>query len=123
MRGGAATYWLTIVGLGLIAAPFVLGYRTDPAALWSDVLLGALIATVSSYKAAARDRARWEYWVVGVAGLLAVAAPFVLGFLVKGAAVWAGVAMWTSVILGGVAATIAAYQLAMGQTGAPSGAG
>ncbi|HBY96727.1 MAG: SPW repeat protein [Ardenticatenaceae bacterium] len=99
-------YWVTgILGLALILAPFVLGYNDNVGALWSSLILGAVMALVSGYKAAARDAATWEYGVVVIAGLLAVIAPFVLGFSAV------GVAVWSSIILGAAAAFLAGYRL------------
>jgi hypothetical protein len=99
-------FWLTgILGLVLILAPFVLGYQNDPTALWTSVICGAAVVVVSGYKAWAHDKAIWEYWVAGIAGVLAVLAPFALGFsaLVT--------AMWTSIVIGAVVAVLAGYEV------------
>ena len=99
-------YWITgILGLVLIAAPYGLGYSTSSAALWSALVLGAIVALASGYKAVTRDTATWEYWAVGIAGLVTVLAPFVLGFGAQTTALLA------SVILGAFAAVLSATQL------------
>lgn len=99
-------FWMTgILGLLLIAAPFALGYSTDPTALWTSVVLGAVMVVVSGYKAWVQDRTTWEYWVAGIAGLLAVLAPFILGFTTL------VLAMWTSIVLGAVVAILAGYEV------------
>jgi len=98
-------YWtIGILGLALIVAPFVLGYSGDTNALWTSIILGAVVALVAGYKALTKDVAKWEDWVAGIAGLLAVIAPFVL-FSAQTTAVW------TSVILGLVVAILAGYQV------------
>lgn len=90
-----------VLGLALVAAPFILGYRTDTTAMWTSIVIGAVIILASYIKSrAADDGTRWEYWVAGLAGLLAVIAPFVLGFSAVTAALWA------SVLLGAVVAIL-----------------
>ena len=80
-------YWLTgILGILLIIAPFILGYRGDSPALWSNVILGAIVVIVSAIKAYIPDTTRWEYWIAGIGGVLAVIAPFVLHFSAVAAA-------------------------------------
>lgn len=84
--------WSTgIAGLALILAPFIFGYTTNPTALWTSILLGAVMAIVSFYKAVLKDVARWEYWVAGGAAILAVLMPFILGFRTEPAALWSNV--------------------------------
>jgi hypothetical protein len=75
----------------------------SPPAIWCSVILGAIILLVAGYRALARDRATWEDWVAGVCGVLAIVAPFVFGFTAP--------AMWTSIILGVIAAVLAGIQL------------
>ena len=90
-----------VLGLALVAAPFILGYRSDTTATWTSIVIGAVIILVSYIKSrAVDDGTRWEYWVAGLAGLLAVIAPFVLGFSAVTAA------LWTSIILGAVVAIL-----------------
>lgn len=99
-------YWITgILGLALIVAPFVLGYMSNPTALWSSIILGAAIAVVSGIKAVVHDVARWEYWVAGILGLAAIVAPFVLGFRTQMRPLDA------SIILGAIVVVLTAYQL------------
>ncbi len=83
-------YWITgLLGLALIAAPFVLGYSGNAAALWTDMVLGALVAIASAWKLIAQDKVNWEYWAAGILGILAIIAPFVMGFSTLTAALWA----------------------------------
>lgn len=95
-------YWITgILGLALILAPFVFGFSANASAMWSSVVLGAVITLASIVEGWTRDNRNWEYWVVGLAGILAILAPFVLGFSsVSGA-------LWTAIILGAVVALLA----------------
>jgi len=102
MKGCEEMYKYTgVLGLALVAAPFILGYRSDTTAMWTSIVIGAVIVLVSYVKSrAVDDGTRWEYWVAGLAGLLAVIAPFVLGFSAVTAA------LWTSIILGAVVAIL-----------------
>ncbi len=96
-------YWI-IAALGglLFIAPFVLGFSANAAAMWTCIILGAVIAVAAGYKAVAKDDAKWEFVVAGMAGLLAVLNPFILGFSSN------TTAAWTSIILG-VAVAVLAY--------------
>lgn len=94
-----------VLGLALIVAPYGLGYSDNVPALWSSIILGVIVLLAAGYRAITKDTARWEEWVAGIAGLLAVIAPFVLGFSALATAVWA------SVILGALIAILAGYKL------------
>ncbi|MCL5951750.1 MAG: SPW repeat protein [Chloroflexi bacterium] len=99
-------YWLTgILGLALILAPSILGYGANATANWTSIILGAVVVVVSVVKALAKDVGKWEYWVAGIAGVLTVIAPFVLGFSAH------ATALRTSIILGAVVAILAGYQV------------
>jgi general stress protein CsbA len=98
-------YWLTgILGILLIVAPFALGYRSDSPALWSNIILGLIVLVVSAIKGFFPDKTRWEYWVAGIMGVLAIIAPFVLSFSVVNTALWA------SIILGLIVAILSGYK-------------
>jgi cadmium resistance protein CadD (predicted permease) len=107
-------YWATgILGILLIIAPFVLGFSSNPSALWTGVILGAITLIVSLIKAFAHDVSQWEYWVTGLMGILAIIAPFVLGFTAL------TTAMWTSIILGVITLVLSAVELFRRPTGRP----
>lgn len=98
-------YWLTgLLGVIFIVAPFFLGYANNVTALWTSIVVGLVVAFVSIFRALDREESRWEYIVAGVMGLVAVFAPFILGFSA------ATTAMWTTIIIGAVLAILAGYQ-------------
>lgn len=99
------SWLLFLLGLLLVVAPWLLGYDGNSSALWSSVILGAVMGLVAGYKVTFRDVGRWEYWVVGIAGFLALLAPFVLGFMVVPAA------LWTTLVIGLLALGLAAFEL------------
>ena len=105
---------MSALGLALMLAPFVLNYSSNSAALWTSLILGAVIALVSGYKAVTKDTEEWENWAAGIAGVLAVFAPYVLGF--SGIAA----ALWTNVILGAAVAILAEAQVSTRQPQTPS---
>jgi Na+-translocating ferredoxin:NAD+ oxidoreductase RnfD subunit len=99
-------FWLTlIIGLFLVVAPWLLGFDTNTTATWTSVILGAVLAFVSGYKATIRDTTNWVYWVAAVAGIAAVLAPWVFGFTTLTTAAWA------IIIAGTLALVLAIYQI------------
>jgi hypothetical protein len=101
------TKWLAgtkaVLGLWLIAAPFVLG--VSGAGLWNAVVVGSLIALASGYNwyltTTDEDVNRLVAYSAAVLGLWVIAAPFVFGV---GTA-----AMWNDVIVGAIVASFAGY--------------
>jgi bacteriorhodopsin len=101
-------FWITgLLGLALGVAPWVFQYNNNDTAMWTSVGVGAIILLVSAYKGLAQDTQKWEYWVIGLAGIVAVAAPFVLDFTALTAA------MWASLVIGILAVLISGYEVAL----------
>ena len=103
-------YWLTgILGMVLVFAPFILGFANNAAALWTSLIVGMATIILSWMEGVEEDSESWEYWIAGVLGLVAIAAPFVFGFSAH------AVAMWTSVVVGVLIAILAGSKLTTGQ--------
>jgi general stress protein CsbA len=101
-------YWVTgLIGLALLLAPFVLGYNGDNNALWASIVLGGVILVASALEGFVQDHSNWEYWLAGLAGILAIVAPFLLQF--NGAE--QSTQMWTSIVLGVVVVLISLYEI------------
>lgn len=99
-------YWITaVLGLAMGIAPYVLGYSDNTNAFWTSIVLGAVVLIVSLYEAIDEEKARWEYVVAALAGLLAVIAPFALGFTALTSALWA------TIVLGAVIVILSGYEL------------
>jgi hypothetical protein len=87
--------WVTIVGgVVLFLAPFISGYTGTPAALWTNLIMGVVIAVLGYMK---------NYKWAAIAGLLTAVAPWVFGF--RGVSV----AVWNCVTIGGVIALADGY--------------
>jgi hypothetical protein len=73
--------WITlVVGLWLLAAPFVVGYWDTFPATANDVALGVLIAAASLWMVLKADAPGWLDWALMIFGIWAVIAPFTLGY-------------------------------------------
>jgi hypothetical protein len=92
-----------ILGLWLVASPWVLGHQAVTNPTWNAVILGALIAVAALF-ALFRVMA-WEEWTNVILGVWLVVSPWVLGF--SGLAP----AMWNAVIVGVVVAALALWAL------------
>jgi hypothetical protein len=86
-------------------APFGFGYSNNTYALWTSIILGAGVLVASIIEAFDARKAKWEYWVAGLAGLAAVIAPFVFGFTTL------TMALWTTIVLGAIVLILAGYKL------------
>lgn len=109
-------FWLTgLLGLVLALAPFVFGFSTVSAALWTCLILGAIILVVSGIGAVSPQAdTRWMHWVNGLAGLAALIAPFIFGYNSPGSA------MWTGIVLGGMLVVIELVGDAVSSVEAPA---
>lgn len=104
-------YWLIgMMGLLSLVSPILFGYMDNFAALWTSVGVGGILLAVSFLEGLADDKQMWEYWVAGLLGLLAIAAPYVFGFSAITAAVW------TSVVIGLITVIASGAKLSSGTT-------
>jgi hypothetical protein len=88
--------WVTMIGGAvLFLAPFISGYTGTPAALWTNLIMGVVIAILGYMK---------NYKWAAIAGMLTFVAPWVLGFSTVSAAVW------NCRVIGGVIAIADGYQ-------------
>lgn len=93
-----------ILGLWLIASPWVLGHAAEARPMWNAVILGVLVAAAALI-ALFRVMA-WEEWVNLVFGVWLLLSPWVLAFGGLAAA------MWNAVIVGAAVAVLALWALA-----------
>ena len=102
-RDGTLDIVNLVAGFILFIAPWLLSFTATAAAAWSGWIAGALIVIAAVW--AFFDPARWQGWAMGILGIWAIIAPWLLGF-----SGLAG-AMYLHVIAGLVVAVIAAYEL------------
>jgi uncharacterized membrane protein HdeD (DUF308 family) len=99
-------YWLTaILGVAMAVAPFVFGYNTNTPALQMSVILGLIVVLASILEGLDQRKSKWEWGLVGIAGIVAVIAPFVFGFTAV------TMAFWTMIVLGAMVLALAGYEL------------
>lgn len=100
--------WVALVlGLWLLASPWLLGYSALQAASWNAVILGVGIAVFAA--AALAKPAAWEEWINLAMGAWLVISPWVLGFSD------AAVATWNQVIVGLLVGVDAAWAMTRSQ--------
>lgn len=109
-------YWFTgLLGILMAIAPWAFGFTDNTSALWTSIALGVFLFLLSVVEAYQKGQAMWEYWLAGLVGLVAILAPFVLGFSTLTAA------MWSMIILGGLALVVSGYKVFVHQTAARMG--
>ena len=99
-------FWGTgVLGFMFAISPFILGYSSNPAAMWTSLILGGAVVFLSVVEGAAHDKGQWEYVAAILAGIAAVIAPFIFKFDSH------QVATWTTVGLGAVLVFLAGSRL------------
>jgi len=89
-----------LLGIWLIVTPFWFNYTTG-AARWNQVIIGIVVVVLSGLRALLPSQ-RWLSNLVGLAGLWAIVAPFILNYNMAGA-------YWNEVIVGIIVALLAFY--------------
>jgi hypothetical protein len=83
-----------LIGLWLIAAPFVLDYAAIDDARWNDIIVGASIAALSLMVAMTtarredRRRQPWPNYLTALLGAWLIAAPHMLDYAAVDEALW-----------------------------------
>lgn len=104
-----ALFWLTgIIGLALVFAPLKFGFLHSDAATLVSAGFGMVIFLAATYKNLVLDNGRWEYWLVGIAGIGIIIAPFALNYHQQ----IQQTALYLSLLMGSIILIIAAYQIA-----------
>ncbi len=75
-----------LLGLWLVASPWVLGYAAETAAAWNGYIFGAAIALLAAIAFFAQQK--WEHWVSLAMGVWLIVSPWVLTYTALQAAVW-----------------------------------
>ncbi len=104
----ALNWIIALVGLLAIIAPFVLGFSTMTATLWSNIIVGILLIIFGVW-AALSDRMNTDRtldWINAVLGLWLLISPFVLGSSVVMAALWSDVILGIIALVLGVVSAV-----------------
>jgi hypothetical protein len=92
-----------VLGLWLIASPWILTFQAERGALWSSVILGILIAA-AALASLVQVRA-WEEWANVVLGVCVIIGPWVLRFADY------STPTWNAVVTGIIIAALALWAL------------
>lgn len=105
--GGQSNTWEDwtnlVLGLWLIASPWILQFTTAPVAARNVWIAGGIIAVLAA--AALYQVQQWEEWTNAVIGIWLVVSPWVLGFSND------AVTTWNSAIIGLVVLCVAGWEL------------
>jgi hypothetical protein len=93
-----------ILGLWMLASPWVLNYQAEPNPTWNAVVVGVLIAAVAVSALVAVMA--WQEWANVVLGIWLAISPWVLGFTALSAV------MWNAVVVGLLVAVFALWAVA-----------
>lgn len=104
-----ASFWQDwvnlVIGLWLVASPWLLGFSAVPAAAWNAWIVGAAVGVVAIW--AIVQFAQWQEWVNLVLGLWLIISPWILNLGATAPGVY-----WSFVISGVLIAGLAAWDLA-----------
>ena len=79
-----------IVGLWLMASPYIFLYSLNTSALWNSLISGAVIAIIGLVRLFQPREVAWLSWVNFIVGLWVIVSPFVFAQMPI-AAIWDGV--------------------------------
>lgn len=101
-----------LLGLWIVASPWVLGFTTVHYAAGIAVIIGLVIAVFAAWTLAVY--AHWEEWVNVVLGILLIVTPWLFGFATVGStpgAEAAFTATWNFIIAGALVAGLAIWSI------------
>lgn len=96
-----------VLGGWLLMAWFVLPYTEAERALWTELVVGTVVAGIAIYRSATPRDAPWLGWVNVAAGAWLVASPFALGYADVAAALLNELVVGTSIAVMAILALIA----------------
>lgn len=96
-----ASWTNLVLGLWLIIAPFSLAYAGVTAAVYEDVILGIVIASLALWRALGQETPEMAYvsWTVAASGLWVLISPFALGYSGTAAATYNDVIVGLVVVI------------------------
>ena len=105
--GGQSNTWEDwtnlVLGLWLVAAPWVLQFSTASAPTWNAWISGGIIVVLAA--AALYQVQKWEEWTTAAIGTWLIVSPWVLGFSSD------PVTTWNAAIIGLLVLCVAGWEL------------
>ena len=92
-----------VAGIWLIVSPFILGYSGIPAAMWTSVVIGAIVLMLAWVRIFNVDNVPSLSWINALLGLWLIVTPWVFQFAMNMAPVW------NDVILGIIVAVLGTW--------------
>lgn len=69
-----------LIGLWMIASPFIFGYTFASTAMWNSIIFGILIAIIAIIKVTNPASVTWLSWVNTIIGLWLILSAFIISF-------------------------------------------
>jgi hypothetical protein len=88
-----------LLGIWLFIAPFLLGYSDVAAALWNDIIVGAIVLILAGIRVWKPMHNRWLSWTNVLLGIWLAIAPFILGYTEITAALWNDIIVGVAIII------------------------
>jgi sulfite exporter TauE/SafE len=94
-----------LLGIWIIASPFILTFTDNSSALWNDIIVGAVVLILGLVRLSSTRMTSWASWVNLILGLWMVVAPYVLTYsdITN--------ALWNNIVLGIAVAILAAWSI------------
>jgi hypothetical protein len=94
-----------LLGIWIIASPFVLAFTDNTTALWNDIIVGAVVLILGLVRLEGTRITSWASWGNLILGIWLVIAPYILTYsdLTK--------ALWNDIVLGIAVAILAAWSI------------
>jgi SPW repeat len=101
-----------LAGLWLVVAPFVLNYSGVANAVWDDVVIGIVVATLAAVRVSGAYRQAWMSWTNATLGAWLIVAPWALSYSATHSAAA------NDVIVGAIVLTFGTFSATAGRPGA-----
>jgi len=77
-----------LAGIWIIFSPWIFGYAVFPAAMWSSVVVGILIAVFAALRASSPASSPGLSWVNALLGAWVIVTPWIFNYEANAAATW-----------------------------------
>lgn len=102
-----------ILGLWLIAAPFVLTFTAHRGSEWNNIIVGAIVAVLAAIRLWGGVGTGWLSWVNVVLGLWLIVSPWIFGNSNVSAILWDDIIIGAIIVVFGAWSAMAARSRAV----------